>query len=159
LEIKFRNNANVIFIICRFNNVAYLQQIWWFEVDGEIEFPFPAGTYSLFFRIHLGKPAKRFGRRVCNTEHVHGWDVKPVRFQLWTSDDQYDSSQCFLKGPGKWRYYHAGDFVVEDGNVSTKVKFSLTQIDCTHTKGGLCLDSVFVYPSEFRKVKEFLNYS
>lgn len=143
----------------RFSSVAYLQQIWWFEVDGEVEFPFPAGTYSLFFRIHLGKPSKRFGRRVCNTEHVHGWDVKPVRFQLWTSDDQYDSSQCFLKGPGKWRYYHAGDFVVEDSNVSTKVKFSMTQIDCTHTKGGLCLDSVFVYPSEFRKVKEFLNYS
>ncbi|CAJ2664183.1 unnamed protein product [Trifolium pratense] len=140
-----------------FSSVAYLQQIWWFEVDGEVEFPFPAGTYSLFFRIHLGKASKRFGRRVCNTEHVHGWDIKPVRFQLWTSDGQYVASQCFLKGPGKWRYYHAGDFVVEDGNVSTKVKFSMTQIDCTHTKGGLCLDSVFVYPSEFRKVKEFLN--
>ncbi|XP_004515800.1 F-box protein PP2-A12-like [Cicer arietinum] len=143
----------------RFTSVAYLQQTWWFEVDGEVEFPFPSGTYSLFFRIHLGKASKRFGRRVCNTEYVHGWDIKPVRFQLWTSDGQYGSSQCFLKGAGKWCYYHAGDFVVEDGNVSTKVKFSMTQIDCTHTKGGLCLDSVFVYPSEFTKVKEFLNYS
>lgn len=143
----------------RFSSVAYLQQIWWFEVDGEVEFPFPPGTYSLFFRIHLGKASKRFGRRVCNTEHVHGWDIKPVRFQLWTSDDQHVASHCFLKGTGKWRYYHAGDFVVEDGNVSTKVKFSMTQIDCTHTKGGLCLDSVFVFPSEFRKVKEFLNHS
>lgn len=146
-------------IICRFSSVAYLQQIWWFEVDGEVEFPFPPGTYSLFFRLHLGRASKRFGRRVCNTEHVHGWDVKPARFQLWTSDGQYVTSQCFLKGPGKWRYYHAGDFVVEDGNASTKIKFSMTQIDCTHTKGGLCLDSVLVYPSEFRKVKAFLNNS
>ena len=24
-------------------------------------------------------------------------------------------------------------------NASMKVKFSMTQIDCTHTKGGLCL--------------------
>ncbi|KAA8522347.1 hypothetical protein F0562_013292 [Nyssa sinensis] len=28
----------------RFCTVAYLQQIWWFEVDGEVEFPFPAGS-------------------------------------------------------------------------------------------------------------------
>ena len=82
-----------------------------------------------------------------------------MRFQLWTSDGQYGSSQCFLKGPGKWSFYHAGDFTVEDGNVSTKIKFSMTQIDCTHTKGGLCLDSVFIYPSEFKKVKAFLNCS
>ncbi|BAT75951.1 hypothetical protein LR48_Vigan01g223300 [Vigna angularis] len=143
----------------RFNSVAYLQQIWWFEVDGDVEFPFPAGRYSIFYRIHLGRASKRFGRRVCNTEHVHGWDVKPVRFQLWTSDGQYVTSQCFLNGPGKWAFYHAGDFVVENGNASTKVKFSMTQIDCTHTKGGLCLDSVLIYPSEFRKVKAFLNSS
>ncbi|CAL0313388.1 unnamed protein product [Lupinus luteus] len=143
----------------RFRSVAYLQQIWWFEVDGEVEFPFPPGTYSLYFRIHLGQASKRFGRRVCSTEHVHGWDIKPVRFQLWTSDGQHVASQCFLKGPGKWYYYHAGDFVVEDGNSSTKVKFSMTQIDCTHTKGGLCLDSVLIYPSEFIKVKSFLNHS
>ncbi|XP_015964256.1 F-box protein PP2-A13 [Arachis duranensis] len=143
----------------RFHAVAYLQQTWWFEVIGEVDFPFPAGTYSLFFRIHLGRAGKRFGRRVCNTEHVHGWDKKPVRFQLWTSDGQYGSSQCFLKEPAKWSFYHAGNFTVVNGNVSTKIKFSMTQIDCTHTKGGLCLDSVLIYPSEFRKVKAFLNHS
>ncbi|XP_004511601.1 F-box protein PP2-A12-like [Cicer arietinum] len=143
----------------RFSSVAYLQQTWWFEVDGEVEFPFPAGTYSLYFRVHLGRAAKRFGRRVCNTEHVHGWDKKPVRFQLWTSDGQYVASQCFLKESGNWSFYHAGDFTVEDGNSSTKVKFSMTQIDCTHTKGGLCLDSAFIYPSEFKKTKSFLNCS
>ncbi|KAL4344591.1 F-box protein PP2-A12 isoform X1 [Arachis ipaensis] len=143
----------------RFSTVAFLQQIWWFEVDGEVEFPFPAGTYSLFFRLHLGQPSKRFGRRVCNTEHVHGWDVKPVRFQLCTSDGQFVTSQCFLREPGKWSFYHGGNFVVEDGNTSTKIKFSMTQIDCTHTKGGLCVDSVLVYPSEVRKVKSFLSCS
>ncbi|KAF3954482.1 hypothetical protein CMV_020179 [Castanea mollissima] len=34
----------------------------------------------------LGRAFKRFGRRICNSEHVHGWDIKPVQFQLWTSD-------------------------------------------------------------------------
>nr|ABA98728.2 retrotransposon protein, putative, Ty1-copia subclass [Oryza sativa Japonica Group] len=46
------------------SSVAYLQQIWWFEVVGKIDFSFPVGTYSLYFRIHLGKFYKRFGRRV-----------------------------------------------------------------------------------------------
>jgi hypothetical protein len=140
----------------RFHTVAYLHQTWWFEVDGEVEFPFPAGSYSLFFRLQLGRTSKWFGRRICNTEHVHGWDVKPTRFQLWTSDGQSASSECTLSDPGKWIYYHAGDFVVEKDNPLMKVKFSMTQIDCTHTKGGLCVDSVLVYPSYFKeRLKHF----
>ena len=114
---------------------------------GELEFQFPVGTYSLFFRLQLGKSTKRLGRRVCNPEHIHGWDVKPVQFQLTTSDGQHAMSRCFLDNPGYWVHYHAGDFVVEYPSESTKIKFSLTQIDCTHTKGGLCLDSVLVCPS------------
>ncbi|XP_050230512.1 F-box protein PP2-A12 [Mercurialis annua] len=135
----------------RFQSIAYLQQIWWLEVDGQFEFPFPAGTYSLFFRLQLGRAAKKFGRRVCNTEHVHGWDIKPVRFQLWTSDGQYASSQCFLNDTGNWDLYHVGDFVVDPSNTSMNLKFSMTQIDCTHTKGGLCLDNVVVYPCTFKE--------
>ncbi|KAK6158110.1 hypothetical protein DH2020_005424 [Rehmannia glutinosa] len=130
----------------RFRSVAYLQQIWWFEVYGEIEFPFPAGTYGVFFRLQLGQPLKRFGRRLCNSEHVHGWDKKPARFQLSTSDGQQATKQFYLKDPGKWIHYHAGNFVVTDSRKSMKVKFSMTQIDCTHTKGGLCVDSVVIYP-------------
>lgn len=135
----------------RFHTVAYLQQIWWFEVDGDIEFNFPAGSYSMFFRIHLGKASKRLGRRICNPEHVHGWDIKPVRFQLSTSDSQNAECQCFLDKPGNWNNYHVGDFVVQNTNAETKIKFSMTQIDCTHTKGGLCLDSVLIYPSELKE--------
>lgn len=125
-------------------------------MDGEVEFPFPPGTYSLYFRLLLGRAAKRFGRRVCNTERVHGWDIKPVQFQLHTSDGQSASSQCFLTAPGRWNIYKVGDFVVENANASTKIKFSMTQIDCTHTKGGLCLDSVMICPSEFKeRLKHF----
>ncbi|KAB2067099.1 hypothetical protein ES319_A09G203300v1 [Gossypium barbadense] len=124
----------------RFHSIAYLQQTWWFEVDGEVEFPFPAGSYSVFFRLQLGRSSKRFGHRICNSEHIHGWDKKPVRFQLWTSDGQHARSQCTLNEPGKWFHYHIGDFNVENSNSSTKIKLSMTQIDCTHTKGGLCLD-------------------
>lgn len=140
----------------RFNTVAYVQQIWWLEVDGEVDFPFPAGTYSIFFRLQLGRASKRLGRRICNPEHVHGWDIKPVRFQLWTSDGQHATSQCFLDEPGRWIQYHAADFVVDNSNAPTKIKFSMTQIDCTHTKGGLCVDSVMIYPREFReRLKQF----
>ncbi|KAI7738278.1 hypothetical protein M8C21_024375 [Ambrosia artemisiifolia] len=130
----------------RFRSVAYLQQIWWFEVDGEVEFPFPCGTYTLYFRLQLGRSGKRFGRRVCNSDHVHGWDIKPVKFQLSTSDGQKAITQCYLTNHGKWNLYQAGDFVVEDSKVPMKVKFSMTQIDCTHTKGGLCVDSVLIRP-------------
>ncbi|KAL8238803.1 hypothetical protein R6Q59_015370 [Mikania micrantha] len=130
----------------RFRSVAYLQQTWWFEVDGEVEFPFPCGTYTLYFRLQLGRSGKRFGRRVCNSEHVHGWDIKPVKFQLSTSNGQKEISKCYLTNLGKWNLYQAGDFVVEDSSVPMKVKFSMTQIDCTHTKGGLCVDSVLIRP-------------
>ncbi|XP_042433151.1 F-box protein PP2-A13-like [Zingiber officinale] len=143
----------------RFHEVAYLQQTWWFEVDGEVDFCFPAGTYSLFFRLHLGRPAKKFGRRICCSDHVHGWDIKPVQFQLSTLDGQNATSHCYLDEPGRWILYHAGDFVAENSNVSTKLKFSMTQIDCTHTKGGICIDSVLIYPKGFAHEKIFTCYS
>ncbi|KAL4379556.1 hypothetical protein GQ457_02G000570 [Hibiscus cannabinus] len=135
----------------RYPTVAYLQQTWWLEVDGELEFQFPAGTYSLFFRLQLGKSSKRLGRWVCNTEHVHGWDIKPVQFQLTTSDGQHAVSRCHLGSPGMWVLYHVGDFVVKKSNASTKISFSLTQINCTHTKGGLCVDAALIYPSSVGK--------
>lgn len=130
----------------RFQTVAYLQQTWWFEVDGEFEFRFPPGTYSLFFRLHLGRASKRLGRRVCNPEHIHGWDIKPVKFQLTTSEGQHAVSKCYLENPGNWIHHHVGDFVVEQGDTAMKIKFSATQIDCTHTKGGVCVDSVLICP-------------
>ncbi|CAA6656313.1 unnamed protein product [Spirodela intermedia] len=122
----------------RFHTVAYLQQTWWFEVDGEIEFCFPPGTYSLFFRLHLGGP------------HVHGWEIKPVQFQLATSTGLGTQRQCFLEEPGSWVHYEVGDFVVESSAVPTRIKFSMMQIDCTHTKGGLCVDSAVIYPHGVR---------
>ncbi|KAK4789260.1 hypothetical protein SAY86_020579 [Trapa natans] len=59
---------------------GYLQQTWWVEVEGELEFTFPPGTYTVFFRLQLGRRLRQFGRRVCNTEQVPGWDIKPVQF-------------------------------------------------------------------------------
>ncbi|KAK9079676.1 hypothetical protein SSX86_001349 [Deinandra increscens subsp. villosa] len=130
----------------RFRTVAYLQQIWWLEVNGEVEFPFPVGSYSLSFRLQLGRSGKRFGRRVCNCEQIHGWDKKPVRFQLATSDGQEAISECYLTTLGTWNLYRVGSFVVEESKVPLRVKFSMMQIDCTHTKGGVCVDSVLICP-------------
>ncbi|RRT59403.1 hypothetical protein B296_00018530 [Ensete ventricosum] len=126
--------------------VAYLHQIWWLEVRGEVEFCFPEGIYSLFFRLHLGRAIRRLGRRVCSPEHIHGWDKKPVRFQLSTSDGQLAQSKCYLGEPGSWLHYHVGDFAIRSSSASIKIKFSMIQIDCTHTKGGLCVDSPHTYP-------------
>lgn len=134
----------------RFQTIAYLQQIWWFEVVGELEFEFSPGTYSFFFRIQLGKPSKKFGRRVCNNEQVHGWNIKPVRFQLSASNGQRASSECYLHERPDWVYYKVGDFTVDNNKTYIKMKFSMTQIDCTHTKGGVCLDSVFICPTQFK---------
>ncbi|KAG4939712.1 hypothetical protein JHK86_045853 [Glycine max] len=140
----------------RFKSVAYLQQMWWVEVIGELEFEFPKGNYSVFFKLQLGKPSKRLGRRVCNLDQVHGWDIKPVRFQLSTSDGQRSLSQCYLRGPGEWAHYHVGDFAIDKPNGPTNINFSLAQIDCTHTKGGLCIDGVLICPKEFtERLKQF----
>lgn len=134
--------------MCRFHTIAYLQQIWWLEIEGDLEFEFPAGAYSLFFRLQLGK---RHDKRGNNPKKVHGWDIKPVRFQLWTSNGEHAiAHECYLSDDqaGKWLRYHVGDFLVENSNVPTKIKFSMAQIDCTHTKAGLCLDSVLICPTQ-----------
>ncbi|GAB2265245.1 hypothetical protein Dimus_000314 [Dionaea muscipula] len=135
----------------RFHAVAYLKQVWWLEVSGELEFTFPVGTFGLFFRLQKGKPSKRNGRRVCNMDRVHGWDIKPVQFKLSCSNGQRAVSQWFLKQVGNWGYYHVGDFTAENSNTPIKIKYSMCQIDCTHPKGGLCLDSVIICPSELKE--------
>ncbi|XP_049395491.1 F-box protein PP2-A11 [Solanum stenotomum] len=140
----------------RFNTFAFLKQIWWVEVEGNLEFDFPAGNYSVFFRLQLGKTSRRLGRRICTVDQVHGWNIKPVQFQLSTSNGQQASAQYYLNEAGKWINYYVGDFVVD--SMPTKLKFSMTQIDCTHTKGGLCLDSVLIIPAHIGpKYVNFLN--
>jgi len=139
--------------------VAYLQQIWWFEVDGVVRFPLPPDVYTLIFRLHLGKFSKRIGRRVTNFEHTHGWDIKPVRFEFTTSDGQQATAECCLDDTeqdemegshkrGCWVEYKVGEFIVTDSESAPEVRFSMKQIDCTHSKGGLCVDSVSVIPSD-----------
>lgn len=132
----------------RYRTVAYLKQIWWVEVHGDVEFLFPPGTYSLKFKLRLGKVVKQNGRRVFSNEDVHGWDVKPVELKFMTSTGQRSVTKRFLKKTEMWEYHNVGEFVVEDSNTPTKVKFSLTQIDCTHTKGGLAIDSILICPSD-----------
>ncbi|XP_071709622.1 F-box protein PP2-A13-like [Rutidosis leptorrhynchoides] len=130
----------------RFHTIAYLQQMWWLEVEGDLEFEFPAGSYSLYFRLRLGRPSKGQNRQcTTRTQDVHGWHVKPVRFHFSVSNSgQSATCEHFLKEQGKWLRYRVGDFVIEDSYRPTKIKFSMTQIDCTHQKGGLALDSVFI---------------
>jgi hypothetical protein len=133
-------------------------------VDGEVDFPFPADNYTLSFRLHLGRFSKRLGRRVCSYDQTHGWDQKPVIFKLSTSDGQEASSECCLDETvhddtygnhkrGYWVDYKVGEFIVTGSEPTTKVRFSMKQIDCTHSKGGLCVDSVFIIPSELRDRK------
>lgn len=146
----------------RFHVVAYLQQIWWFEVDGAVKFSFPADIYTLSFRLHLGRFSKRLGRRVSYFDHTHGWDIKPVRFEMSTSDGQQASSECCLDDAEKdeingnhkrgcWIEYKVGEFIVRDTEPVTEVRFSMKQIDCTHSKGGLCVDSVFIIPRDLKE--------
>ncbi|PWA98397.1 F-box domain, Phloem protein 2-like protein [Artemisia annua] len=129
----------------RFHTIAYLQQIWWLEVDGDLEFSFPSGSYSLFFRLRLGKPSEGHNSKSSSTtQQVHGWNIKPVRFQFSVSNGEHVTSEHFLTKQDKWLQYRVGEFVIEDSYKPTKIKFSMTQIDCTHQKGGLALDSVFI---------------
>ncbi|XP_076935640.1 F-box protein PP2-A11-like [Bidens hawaiensis] len=127
----------------RFHTIAYLHQIWWLEVEGDLEFKFPAGRYSLYFRLKLGRPSDN---QYSNTtfQQVHGWNIKPVRFQFSVSNGEHATSQHFLNEQGEWLRYHVGDFVIQDSYKPTKINFSMMQIDCTHQKGGLALDSVFI---------------
>ncbi|KAJ8532772.1 hypothetical protein K7X08_015661 [Anisodus acutangulus] len=155
----------------RFHVVAYCQQVWWFEVSGSVKFPFPPDVYTLTFRVHLGKYHKRLGCRVCNFEHTHGWDLGPVRYELSTSDGQHIVNEYFIHDcdqddasanikRGNWIEYKVGEFIVSRSDPATEVRFSMKQIDCTHSKGGLCVDSVSIIPSDLkgRRRKGVLKY-
>ncbi|OIT01447.1 PREDICTED: F-box protein PP2-A15-like [Nicotiana attenuata] len=155
----------------RFHVVAYCQQVWWFEVSGSVKFPFPPDVYMLTFRVHLGKFYKRLGRRVSSFEHTHGWDLGPVRYELTTSDGQHAVSEYFIHDieqddangyikRGNWIEYKVGEFIVSRSDPATEVRFSMKQIDCTHSKGGLCVDSVSIAPSNLkgRRRKGVLKY-
>ncbi|CAA3000510.1 Hypothetical predicted protein [Olea europaea subsp. europaea] len=48
-----------------------------------------------------------------------------LEFQLLTLDGQHAVSRCMLDNFGNGVHYHVGDFVVEDPNASTKIKYSL----------------------------------
>ncbi|KAK2645258.1 hypothetical protein Ddye_020453 [Dipteronia dyeriana] len=140
---------------------SFIRQIWWFEVDGVVKFPFPPDIYTLSFRLHLGRFNKRLGRCVSNFKHTHSWDIKPVKLESSTSDGQLASIECCLdeteqddvNGNHKregWIDYKVGEFVVSDSKPATEVRFSMKQMDCTHSKGGLCVDSVFIIPSKLK---------
>ncbi|PHT86281.1 hypothetical protein T459_08387 [Capsicum annuum] len=53
---------------------------------------------------------------------------------------------------GTWVHHYVGDFVVEDSTVMTRIRFPMTQIDCTHIKGGLRVDFVLICPVSLAKV-------
>eukprot|EP00252_Welwitschia_mirabilis_P021889 TRINITY_DN5743_c0_g1_i1.p2 TRINITY_DN5743_c0_g1~~TRINITY_DN5743_c0_g1_i1.p2 ORF type:complete len:143 (-),score=20.04 TRINITY_DN5743_c0_g1_i1:52-480(-) len=125
------------------------------------------GKYVLIFRLCLGRPSKRLGRRIYLYDEVHGWELKPIRFSLSISGGEATTRECYLEEPvdmkdaslvarahGNWTDYYAGDFIVHHGNELTDLKFSMTQIDCTHSKGGLCLDSVSILPHRLWKGKK-----
>ncbi|KAI3931044.1 hypothetical protein MKW92_031627 [Papaver armeniacum] len=127
-----------LFLFCvlyRFNSIAYLNKSGGSRLMEKWSFAFSRNLQPIL-QDSVGQSRKEVGRRVCNPEHIHGWDLKPVRFQLQTSDGQHAMSQCYLDEPGNWVNYHVGDFVVENPNTPTKIKFSVTQIDCTHTKAA-----------------------
>ncbi|KAF6146780.1 hypothetical protein GIB67_007494 [Kingdonia uniflora] len=153
----------------RWEEVAFLVQVWWFEVSGAVKFQLPPGAYTLLFRLHLGKFTRRLGRlgrRVCNFDKTHGWDVKPVKFEFSISDGQQASSESYLDDSesydmnykrGCWIEHEVGEFIVSNSELVTDIKFSMKQIDCTHSKGGLCFDSVFIVPSYLRKRRKEIS--
>jgi hypothetical protein len=81
-----------------------------------------------------------------------------VRFQLSTSDGQHAQSKCYLTDPSVWINHHVGDFIVKDSNKPVTIRFAMVQIDCTHTKGGLCVDSVLVKPQYVTQKKSPQNH-
>ncbi|PPR93421.1 hypothetical protein GOBAR_AA27258 [Gossypium barbadense] len=163
-RIRVNKHRPVAYTMRQCANRFLISQIWWFEVDGVVKFPLPADIYTLSFRLHLGRFSKRLGRRVSSFEHTHGWDIKPVTFELSTCDGQLASCEHYLDDTeqdydngnhkrGCWIDYKVGEFIVNDSEPVTEVRFSVKQIDCTHSKGGLCVDSVFIIPTDLKERK------
>ncbi|MFS8019537.1 putative phloem protein [Helianthus anomalus] len=78
-----------------------------------------------------------------------------------TSDGQESSTEYFLDDcpedeangchkRGSWIEYKVGEFIVNASDPPTEVRFSMKQIDCTHSKGGICVDAVSIIPSALK---------
>uniref|UniRef100_A0A5B7B8B1 Putative F-box protein PP2-A15 n=1 Tax=Davidia involucrata TaxID=16924 RepID=A0A5B7B8B1_DAVIN len=68
----------------------------------------------------------------------------------WSSEAWDEDGSSGLRGIGCWIEYKVGEFIVNELDPATEVRFSLKQIDCTHCKGGLCVDSVSIIRSDLK---------
>lgn len=100
--------------------------MWWLEVDGGDRVPISSGVVHHIFQIAVGTCSLTVGRTeggcVIRSMFMAGEACAIPAFNFrWAASTKV----CYLKEPGKWTYYHAGDFTVSSSCKSMKVKFSM----------------------------------
>ncbi|CAM6125367.1 unnamed protein product [Calypogeia fissa] len=149
----------------RSNEVAYLVDVYWLEVQGQVSLStLRPGKYTLSWRLQLAC--------LDNEDKRSGWDSEPVIFKLSTTDRQQTERSCFLveEGPGKletpldlktsvvqngseeeftdgWKEYEVGTFMVKKKRKPVELIFSLTEANGSW-KRGLFIDSVVISPCD-----------
>ncbi|KAL3690458.1 hypothetical protein R1sor_016767 [Riccia sorocarpa] len=130
--------------------VAYLKQVCWLEVSGQMDCTLPVGSYTLSWRLSVTEST---GRDLSYIRHSlgYGWSHKPVLFKLETDGGLVSQRAHFLDpdrwgdettvfhargrvsaGPPlqysgrrvvhkKWMEFDAGDFTVEEGSPNSGV--------------------------------------
>ncbi|CAM6102085.1 unnamed protein product [Calypogeia fissa] len=131
----------------RFAEVAYLTQVWWLQVEGNMHCSLLPGTYTVSWRLSFAH------------DDVNGFDDPPVKFSVEGPDHVLINVYKDLAnhwssnfGDSKWAELDVGEFTVGRGVSPVAIKFSLKEIDCGYLKSGMFVDSVLIQPTAVKKI-------
>lgn len=156
----------------RWPEIAYVKEVCWFQVTGELNCLLPPGSYTLSWRMQMNDSPRNHSNVEAENnyteDHVYGWASAPAEFFLSLRDgSQVSNNHRYLTNrhensrrqnqllnltpvrvvEDNWLEYDVGEFVIEYGQEGADLKFSVMDVQSGQWKSGLNLDGVVVRPT------------
>lgn len=136
--------------------MAYLEEVCWFHVTGDMTCLLPPGSYTISWRLQYDGSLRH-----------SGWASVPTEFTLSLSDgSQSTTSHRYLdhqreiaarqnglvdltpvRMVDNWLEYDAGEITVENEEKETKLTFGMMETQSGQWKSGVTLDGIVLRPT------------